>query len=81
MHVPHAITIARSLDMRGLPCPAILPTTRSALNEMRCGDLVEVLATDPRSLRDLTTWSEETGNALLESSQLGTTLRFVIRKS
>lgn len=59
----------------------MLATTGSALEELRCGDLLEVLATDPRSLRDLATWSEETGNPLLESSQLGTTLRFVIRKS
>jgi TusA-related sulfurtransferase len=41
---------------------------------------MEVLASDPGSVSAFAAWSRGTGNALLESSQLGNVFRFVIRK-
>ncbi len=47
---------------------------------MAPGDLIEILTTDPRSVRDFEEWARATGNGRLESSHIGTVFRFVIRK-
>jgi len=75
-----AIVIHRRLDLQGLPCPAPVRATNDALTEMDRGDLIEVLSTDPRSVREFAVWARATGNGLLESSQFGNVFRFVIRK-
>jgi tRNA 2-thiouridine synthesizing protein A len=54
--------------------------TAKALKGFASGDLVEVLATDPGSVKDFAAWARVTGNELLESSQFGNVFRFVIRK-
>lgn len=75
-----AIVIQRRLDLQGLPCPAPMRATNDALNEMSSGELIEVLSTDPCTVRELAVWARATGNGLLESSQFGNVFRFVIRK-
>jgi len=51
-----------------------------AERELSHGELIEVLATDPELVREIAAWSRATGNAVLESSQFGDVLRFVVRK-
>ena len=75
-----AVVIAETLDLKGLACPLPVVRTAKALKELASGQLVEILATDPGSPRDFAAWARSTGNDLLESSQLGTVYRFVIRK-
>jgi tRNA 2-thiouridine synthesizing protein A len=41
---------------------------------------VEVLATDPGSVKDFNAWARSTGNELIESTQEGSVYRFLIRK-
>ena len=45
------------------------------------GTVVEVLATDPGSVKDFEAWARSTGNELIESTQDGSVYRFVIRKA
>ena len=75
-----AIEIAQTLDFKGLACPMPIVKTAKAMKDLPSGALVEVLATDPGSVKDFAAWARTTGNELLESSQLGTVYRFVIRK-
>jgi tRNA 2-thiouridine synthesizing protein A len=75
-----SITIARSLDLKGLSCPLPIIKTAKAMKELNPGDLLEVLATDPGSVPDFKAWSQSTGNALVESSQLAGVFSFVLRK-
>jgi len=74
------ISIARTLDFRGLACPLPIARTAIALKSAQPGDVVEVLATDPGSVPDFTAWCARTGNALLESSVQDGVHRFLIRK-
>ena len=74
------ISIAQSLDFRGLACPLPIAKTAIALKSAQPGDVVEVLATDPGSVPDFTAWCARTGNALLESSVQDGVHRFLIRK-
>jgi tRNA 2-thiouridine synthesizing protein A len=53
------------VDTRGLLCPMPVVKAKLALEEMKPGQVVKVLSTDPGSLKDFPAWCQETGNRLL----------------
>jgi len=55
--------------------------TAQAVKGLAAGALVEVLATDPGSLKDFAAWTRSTGNALVEQTQDAGVYRFVIRRA
>lgn len=71
---------AHRLDLKGLSCPLPIVRTAKALKELESGALVEVLATDPGSLKDFPAWCRATGNDLVEHATVQGGFRFVIRK-
>ncbi len=73
-------TIAATVDAKGLSCPMPIVKTAQAIKGVASGELIEVLATDPGSLKDFTAWTKTTGNVLVEQSSEGGVHRFVIRK-
>ncbi len=75
-----ALAIKRQLDLKGFAARLALEKTAEALRDMTAGELVEILATDPTSVREFDHWSRATGNDLLESSQFGNVFRFVLRR-
>ena len=72
--------IGARVDARGLSCPMPIVKTAQAIKTVASGALVEVLATDPGSLKDFTAWCRSTGNELVEQAADGTVYRFVIRR-
>jgi tRNA 2-thiouridine synthesizing protein A len=68
------------VDARGLSCPMPIVKTATAMRALASGKVVEVLATDPGSVKDFEAWSRSTGNELIESTQEGSVYRFLIRK-
>jgi tRNA 2-thiouridine synthesizing protein A len=75
-----SITIARSLDLKGLSCPLPIIKTAKAMKELAPGQLLEAFATDPGSVSDFKAWANTTGNPLVESSADGGVYRFVLQK-
>ncbi|HET9780878.1 MAG TPA: sulfurtransferase TusA family protein [Candidatus Dormibacteraeota bacterium] len=75
-----SVTIARSLDLKGLSCPMPIVKTAKAMKELKPGDIVEVFATDPGSVPDFKAWSNSTGNPLLESTEEAGVYRFIVKK-
>ena len=75
-----ALEIAQRVDARGLSCPMPIVKTAQAFKAAASGALIEVLATDPGSLKDVEAWSRSTGNPLVESSAEGGVYRFVLQK-
>jgi tRNA 2-thiouridine synthesizing protein A len=73
-------TIAAKVDAKGLSCPMPIVKTAQAIKNVASGALIEVLATDPGSLKDFTAWAKTTGNELVEQASEGGVHRFVIRK-
>ena len=69
-----------TVDARGLNCPLPIVRTAQAVKAMSAGDCVEVLATDPGSVKDFAAWSKSTGNPIVEQSADGGVFRFVMRK-
>jgi tRNA 2-thiouridine synthesizing protein A len=74
------LEIARTLDAKGLSCPLPIVKTAQNMKELTSGQLLEVLATDPGSVKDFAAWSKSTGNDIVEQGQDGTVFRFVLRK-
>jgi tRNA 2-thiouridine synthesizing protein A len=68
------------LDARELPCPLPLLKAKQALHGLASGQILQVRATDPGSLRDIPAWCRQLGHALLVSETLGREYRFLIRK-
>ncbi|MEW5990553.1 MAG: sulfurtransferase TusA family protein [Chloroflexota bacterium] len=74
------LEISANVDARGLSCPMPIVKTAQAIKTIASGELVEILATDPGSLKDFTAWCRSTGNELVEQTADGTVYRFVIRR-
>ena len=74
------LDIAVQVDARGLSCPMPIVKTAQAVRPLASGLLVEVLATDPGSVKDFVAWSRATGHELVEQATEGTVHRFVIRR-
>jgi tRNA 2-thiouridine synthesizing protein A len=68
------------LDVKGLQCPMPIVKTAKAMKELISGDVIQVIATDPGSVKDFAAWAKATGNELLESSAIDGVFRFVLRK-
>lgn len=74
------IAFDRDLDARGLNCPLPILRTKKALNDMRSGEILRIIATDPGSVRDFQAFSRQTGNELLAHSSDAGEFRFLLRK-
>ena len=74
------LEITERVDARGLSCPLPIVRTAQAIKKVGPGQLVEVVATDPGSVKDFAAWSRATGNALLESSADSGVYRFVVQR-
>ena len=72
--------ITKKLDVRGLHCPQPILRTRASLEDMKAGKVLQIIATDPGSLRDIRTFCEQTDNILLSSSQVAGEYIFLIQK-
>ena len=74
--------ITTTVDAKGQSCPGPLVSLARALKDARQGDLLELWATDPGSRSDVPSWSEISGNELLEAEELPDgSFRYVIRKA
>ena len=73
-------TVTVTVDARGLSCPMPIVRTAQAVKSLPSGALIEVLATDPGSVKDFAAWSRSTGNELLSQSVDGAVHRFLIRR-
>jgi tRNA 2-thiouridine synthesizing protein A len=74
------LQISQTVDARALSCPMPIVKTAQAAKALPAGALIEVLATDAGSVKDIAAWCRTTGNELVESSSDGAVYRFVIRR-
>jgi tRNA 2-thiouridine synthesizing protein A len=74
------LQIVQTLDARGLSCPMPIVKTAQAIKAIPSGGLIEVLATDPGSVKDFAAWSRSTGNELVEQGVDSGVFRFVLRR-
>ena len=70
----------KELDTRGLNCPLPILKAKKALAEMKSGDVLKVVATDPGSVRDFQAFARQTGNDLVEQQTVGDDFIHVLRR-
>jgi tRNA 2-thiouridine synthesizing protein A len=74
------IEITLTVDARGLSCPMPIVKTAQAVKAIPSGAVVELLATDVGSIKDVEAWCRATGNELIEQTSDGAVYHFVIRR-
>jgi TusA-related sulfurtransferase len=67
----HDMDANKELDTRGLNCPLPILKAKKALAEMRSGEVLKVVSTDPGSVRDFQAFARQTGNDLMEQETAG----------
>ena len=72
--------VTTTLDASGLNCPLPILKTRKAIGSLESGALLKVIATDPGSVKDISSFCSQTGHELAESSEAGGKFQFLIRK-
>lgn len=71
----------QSIDTSGMNCPIPIMKAKKAIKDLAPGNTLEVISTDPGSVRDFEAFSRATGNKLLESAEADGVFRFVLEKS
>ncbi len=60
------------LDVRGAKCPVPIVKARQALDSLKAGDVLDVLATDPGSVQDFQGWAKTSKLATLKEQRTET---------
>ncbi|OXT02655.1 response regulator SirA [Notoacmeibacter marinus] len=71
---------AEFYDLRGLSCPMPVLKTRRRLRDMRPGQQLAVLTSDPLAVIDIPAFCQEDGHVLLKSEGLSMGHRFLIAR-
>ena len=69
-----------SLDLKGLKCPLPVLRAKKALKGMDPGAVLEVLATDPGSVKDFHAFCKTTGDEMVSWSEAGGVYSYTLRK-
>jgi len=70
----------KTLDCLGLYCPEPVYRTRMELDDMKIGEILEVLADDPAAEVDIRALTKNLGQELLSVTNEGDTVRILIKK-
>ncbi|MDH5188313.1 MAG: sulfurtransferase TusA family protein [Rhodospirillaceae bacterium] len=70
----------QTLDTKGMNCPLPILKTKKAIKGLGAGETLEVLSTDPGSVKDFEAFCKSTGNKLMESTEDGGVFRYLIEK-
>ena len=69
----------QTLDTKGLNCPLPVLKARKALKDLGPGDTLEILSTDPGSVKDFEAFCHATGNELVEQEEAEDAFRFLLK--
>jgi len=70
----------QTLDTKGMNCPLPILKTKKAMKDLAAGETLEVLSTDPGSVKDMEAFCKSTGNTLLSSNEDGGVYTYEIQK-
>ncbi len=71
----------QSLDATGLNCPLPILKAKKTLANMNEGEVLYVMATDPGSVKDFESFSQQTGHELLEQREEEGTYHFRLKRA
>ncbi|OLS16909.1 MAG: Sulfurtransferase TusA [Candidatus Heimdallarchaeota archaeon LC_3] len=80
-HEAYKDEIHFTVDARGFSCPIPILKSKKTLKTLKMGQVLEILTTDPSSLRDIPAWAIATGQELLVSEERGSNgFRFLVKR-
>jgi len=74
-------SVNATLDARGLSCPLPILKTKKALAQLGHGELLELITSDPGSVKDLSSFCEQTGHQLISSEINEDEFVFIVKVS
>jgi tRNA 2-thiouridine synthesizing protein A len=69
------------IDARGLQCPLPLLRLKKGLMEIKPGEVIKIIATDPAAHLDIGVYSDQTGHKIIEFLKHNEEQVFYIRKN
>jgi TusA-related sulfurtransferase/rhodanese-related sulfurtransferase len=69
--IDETVEVDISLNVRDLLCPGPVLESRKAIKKMEIGQVLEILTTDPGSLRDIPSWAINTKQEFISYQDLG----------
>jgi len=69
------------IDVRGLYCPEPVFRTKIEIEKLIIGDKIKVIADDPESEEDISSWVKRSGHELITLDKKEKDLEFLIRKA
>jgi tRNA 2-thiouridine synthesizing protein A len=76
-----SMRITKTLDLRGTYCPVPVMETAKAIRDVKIGEIIEVLATDPSAKPDIETWAKKAGQEVIKVEQSGGVIRVLVRRT
>lgn len=68
------------IDATGLVCPLPLLKAKQGLNQLAPGQIIEISATDPGSVRDFHSFADLTANSIIHFDEKNGRYTYVIKK-
>ncbi len=78
--MPESTDRCRLVDARNLYCPEPVMLLHNAVRDVDAGQLIELLATDPSTQRDVPKFCHFLSHELVEQSENGDVFRYLVRK-
>jgi TusA-related sulfurtransferase/rhodanese-related sulfurtransferase len=73
--------IHKTVDAKNLSCPQPVMMSKKTLTKLEIGQVLEVLATDPGSKRDIPAWAEISGQELISVEEISSKeFRFLVKR-
>lgn len=72
---------ATLVDARGMHCPVPVIELSRAIDEVRVGDVVEILSDDPSSRVDIPVWCRMKRHDLVETRQIDGAQSYLVRRT
>ena len=69
------------LDTSGLSCPEPVMMLHNKIRDIALGEVLEILATDPATTRDIPKFCNFLGHELIEQREAGGEYRYWVRKA
>ena len=77
-----SVTPNQTLDAKKMACPMPVLKTKKMMKGMEIGQVLEIIATDPGSVKDMASYCRTTGQELISSEEKSDkTYRFLIKKN
>jgi tRNA 2-thiouridine synthesizing protein A len=69
----------KELNARGLNCPLPILRAKKSLAEMKTGEVLKIVATDPGAVKDFQAFVKQTGHVLVTSDEVNGEFIFFLR--